>query len=386
MSTGDSYLSRRANLYEPFLFNLYLERYQYWRDRDVQIINLYNVRPLTQGVMKEVNPIQFNQVVEELKDYLKLSQSYKILLFPNQFSAYYTLFFSILDLNDEILTPAPIPYFLKQYAESLGLKLLYIETSMIDDFDIPHRKEVESKITPRAKLFYYSAPGFAGGIIYPQETLERILFVSRNYYLYLAIDETLSHLVNNREEYIKMQDIAVENENIIRILAPLKDFSMDDITILIVHKTLPLRIDRITRDLFPISPYQLSFLNYFIKSHEEIIEERREEMNIKRKIIENFLEKRKDISVSVTKASGSVFINLPILNTETFVEWLFTDYNRDKKTIFVAPAMHFHQDTYEDNGEILIDYRYLDSEMLEEGLEILSDALDLYLGLKKEDQ
>jgi len=386
MSPGDSYFSRRANLYEPFLFNLYLERYQYWRDRDVQIINLYNVRPLTQGVMKEVNPIQFNQVVEELKDYLKLNQSYKILLFPNQFSAYYTLFFSILDLNDEILTPTPIPYFLKQYAESLGLKLLYIETSMIDDFDLPYRKEVESKITPRAKLFYYSAPGFSGSTVYPEETLERILFVSRNYYLYLAIDETLSHLVNNREEYITMQDIAVENERIIRVLSPLKDFSMDDITILIVHKALPLRIDRITRDLFPISPYQLSFLDYFIRNNEEIKEERREEMNIKRKIIENFMERREDISVSITKASGSVFINLPIPNTETFVEWLFTDYNRDKKTIFVAPAVHFHQDTYEDNGEILIDYRYLDSEMLEEGLEILSDALDLYLGLKKEDQ
>ena len=88
--------------------------------------------------------------------------------------------------------------------------------------------------------------------------------MSRNYYLYLTIDETLTHLINNKEDYITMHDIAVENERIIRILAPLKDFSMNEVTILIVHKAMPGRIDRITRDLFPISPYQLSFLDYFV--------------------------------------------------------------------------------------------------------------------------
>lgn len=385
MSPGNSYFSRRANLYEPFLFNLYLERFEYWRDRDVQIINLYNVRPITQGIMKEVNPVQFNYVVEELKNHLGIGPSYKILLFPNQHSAYYTLFFSMMDLNDEIVTPAPVPYFLKQYAESLGLKLLYIETNMMDDYDLPYRKDVENKVNPRSKLFYYSVPSFSGSIVYPEETLERILFVCRNYYLYLAIDETLSHLLNNKGDYIAMHDIAVENERLIRILSPLKDFSMDEVTILLIHKALPERIDRITRDLFPISPYQLSFLDYFLKNYERIMEERREEMNLKRKIIEGFLEGREDISASISKATGSVFIRIPVPNTESFVEWLLTEYNRDKKTVFVAPATHFHSEGYDDNGEILIDYRYLDSEMLEEGFEILSDALDKYLGLKKED-
>ncbi len=385
MSPGDAYCSRRANLYEPFLFNLYLERYGYWRDRDVQIINLFTISPITQDIMKEINPVQLSFVVEELKEYLEVDSSYKILLLPNQFSAYYTLFFSVLNLNDEIVTPAPIPYFLKQCSESLGLKLLYIETSMQDDYDLPYRKEIENKITPRSRLFYYSAPSFSGSIIYPEETLERILFVCRNYYLYIAVDETLSNLVSNEEEYITIRNIALESERVIQILSPLKDFSMDDVTVLIFHKTLPERIGRIAADLFPVSPYQLSFLDYFIKNGEGIREERKDIMNFKKKIIESFVEEREDISASVSIATGSVFLRLPVPNTETFVEWLLTGYNRDKKTVFVAPATHFHSSDYEDTGEVLIDYRFLDSEMLEEGLDILSDALDQYLGLKKED-
>ncbi len=384
MSPGNSYFSRRANLYNPFLFNLYMERYEFWRDRDVQIINMYAVDPITQGIMKEVNPVQLGHVIGELKNYLGAGPYYKMLLFPNQFTAYYTLFFSILDLNDEIITPAPIPYFLTQYADSLGLKLVYIETGMLDDYDLPYRKEVENKITPRTKLFYYSTPSFSGSIIYPEGTLERILFVCGNYYLFLVVDETLSHLLKDEKEYITMHDIALESERTIRITSPLKDFSMDDVTVLLYHKALPQRIERIASELFPISPYQLSFLDYFLKNREGIIEERKNVMNLKRKIVESFTEKREDISASFSMAAGSVFLGLPIPNTELFVEWLLTEYNRDKKTVFVAPAVHFHSDTYEDNGEILVDYRYLDSEMLEEGLEILSDALDRYLGLKKE--
>jgi len=385
MLSGNSYASRRANLFEPFLFNLYKERFEYWRDKNVQIINLFTVKPITQGILKEVNPVQMDIIIEGLKSYMGVDPSYKLLLFPNQFSAYYTLFFSTLDLNDEIVTPAPVPYFLAQYAESLGLKLLYVETSMVDDYDLPYRKDVESKITPRSKMFYYSSPSYSGSVTYSEETLERILFICRNYYLYLAVDETLSHLITNKEEYIPMHNIAIESERIIRISSPLKDFSMDEVTVLLFHEAIPQKIERTAKDLFQVSPYQLAYLDYFLKNREVIIGERNEEINLKRKVVGHFIEERKDISASLSAVTGTIFLRLPIPNTESFVEWLLTEYNRDKKTVFVAPATYFHSESYEDNGEILIDYRYLDSEMLEEGLEILSDALDRYLGLKKED-
>ena len=48
----------------------------------------------------------------------------------------------------------------------------------------------------------------------------------------------------------------------------------------------------------------------------------------------------------------------------------------------MAPSVFFHSDQYEDEGEILIDYRYLNPEILEEGLDILQDALNQYLGLQ----
>ncbi|MCK4422254.1 aminotransferase class I/II-fold pyridoxal phosphate-dependent enzyme [candidate division WOR-3 bacterium] len=385
MSPGNLYFSRRSNLYDPNVYSSYREKYDFWRDRNVQIINLFTVKPIVQNILKDINDIRMDAVLAELRRYLNIEPFYQLLLFPNHFSAYYTLFFATTDLNDEILTPAPVPYFLNQYAESLGLNLVHIETNISDDYDLPYREIIENKITSRTKLFYCSIPSFSGSITYPKETLERILFISQNYHLYLITDETLSHLVMDDENYITVHKIAAQRERIIRLISPLKDFSLDDVTILFFHSALLQNIERIAQDLFTVSPFQLACIDYFLRNRERIIGERKEGMLQKRKIIERFLNGREDVSAQLSSATGSVFLRLPLPNTESFAEWLLTDYDRDKKTVFVAPASHLHSDQYEDNGEVLIDFRYINSEMLEEGLEILSDALDRYLGLKKED-
>ncbi|MEA1913351.1 MAG: aminotransferase class I/II-fold pyridoxal phosphate-dependent enzyme [candidate division WOR-3 bacterium] len=385
MFPGDLYSSRRMHLYDSFIFNLYLERFYYFLDRDVQIINLFSVKPISTHPLNRIQSFQEEETIQRLKEFLELGEDYKILILPDQFSAYYLLFFSALDLNDEVMTPAPIPYFLKQYTHSLSVRLIHIETSSINDYELPLRGNIEDLITARTKLFYYSEPNFSGGITYSEESLERILFLCRNYHLYIGVDETLSHLIREPENFVQMHNISLENERLIRINSLLKDFSMDDVTVMMFHTALPQRIELIARDLFPVSPYQLASLVYFLDNARDILADRINEMNQKRSIIQNFIDNREDISSFYFRGIGSVFIKLPIPNSESFVEWLLCDYDRDKKTVFVAPSVHFHSDDYEDEGEILIDYRYLNPEMLEEGLEILQDALDQYLGLKKED-
>ena len=382
MSIGDIYNSRRFSLYDSFLFNFYRERFSYFINRDVQIINLFSVDPINTHHLSDIRPLTTDEVVRRLKLYFGISNEYKLLILPNRFSAYYLLFFTTADVGDEVLTPAPVPYFIKQYTDILSLGAKLIETNSAEDFDLPLRRDVEDVLTPRTRLFYFSEPGFSGSILYPRESLERMLFISRNYQLFLAVDETLSHLVRDPKSLVFLKDISINNERVIRVNNFLRDFSLGDLTIVVYHETLSSKIETIASDLFPVTPYELSLIDYFLNNSSKMLHSRFEEIEQNRAIIQNFIDNREDVSATYSNSISSIFLKLPVPNADTFVEWLLCEYNRDKRTVFVAPSVFFHSDEYEDEGEVLIDYRYLNPEILEEGLDILQDALDRYLGLE----
>ncbi len=381
MSLGDIYNSRRFSLYDSFLFNFYRERFSYFINRDVQIINLFSVDPISTHHLTDIRPLTSDEVIRRLKLYLGISNDYKLLILPNRFSAYYLLFFTTTDVGDEVLTPAPAPYFIKQYTDILSLDVKLIETNSAEDFDIPLRRDVEDSLTPRTKLLYFSEPNFSGSILYPKESLERMLFISRNYQLFLAVDESLSHLVKDPKGLIFLKDLSVNNERVIRVNNFLRDFSLGDSTIVVFHETLSSKIELIASDLFPITPYDLSLIDYFLENSSKIINNRLAAIEQNRTIIQEFIKSREDVSAAYSNSISSIFLKLPVPSADTFVEWLLCEYNRDKRTVFVAPSVFFHSDQYEDEGEVLIDYRYLNPEILEEGLDILQDALNQYLGL-----
>ncbi len=381
MSLGDIYNSRRFSLYDSFLFNFYRERFSYFINRDVQIMNLFSVDPINTHHLTDIRPLTSDKVIRRLKLYLGISNDYKLLILPNRFSAYYLLFFTTTDVGDEVLTPAPVPYFIKQYSDLLSLDVKLMETNSAEDFNIPLRRDVEDSLTPRTKLLYFSEPNFSGSILYPKESLERMLFISRNYQLFLAVDESLSHLVRNPKSYVFLRDLSVNNERVIRVNNFLRDFSLGDSTIIVFHETLSAKIELIASDLFPITPYDLSSIGYFLENPSKLIDNRLTEIEQNRTIIQDFIKSREDVTAAYSNSISSVFLKLPVPSADTFVEWLLCEYNRDKRTVFIAPSIFFHSDQYEDEGEVLIDYRYLNPEILEEGLDILQDALNQYLGL-----
>jgi aspartate aminotransferase len=381
MSLGETYNSRRFSLYDSFLFNFYKERFFYFINRNVQIINLFSIDPINTHHLNDIKFVAEEEIVRRLKLYFGLTDDYKLLILPNRFSAYYLFLFAVADIGDEILTPAPAPYFIKQYADILSLNTKFIETSSSEDFDLPLRRDVEDVLTPRTRIFYFSEPGFSGSIMYPRESLERMLFLSRNYELFLAVDETLNHLIPDKRNLTFLKDISLNNERVVRLNSFLRDLSFGDLTVVSFHAALPSKIEVLAKDLFPITQYDLSLIDYFLGNYSGILKNRLEEIGQNRSIINNFINNRDDVLAAYSNSISSVLLKLPVPSANSFVEWLLCEYNRDKRTVFVAPSVFFHSGEYEDEGEVLIDFRYLNPEILEEGLDILQDALDQYMGL-----
>ncbi|MEJ2568300.1 MAG: hypothetical protein P8Z50_05440 [candidate division WOR-3 bacterium] len=136
------------------------------------------------------------------------------------------------------------------------------------------RRDVEDSLTPRTKLLYFSEPGFSGSVLYPKESLERLLFISRNYQLFLTVDESLNHLVKNNGDAIFLKDISVNNERVIRVNNFLRDFSLGDATLIVLHETLSPKIELIADDLFPVTTYDFALFNYFLENSSRILHDR----------------------------------------------------------------------------------------------------------------
>ncbi|MEJ2568299.1 MAG: hypothetical protein P8Z50_05435 [candidate division WOR-3 bacterium] len=80
MSLGDIYNSRRFSLYDSFLFNFYKERFSYFINRDVQIINLFSVDPVNTHHLSDIKPVTREEIIRKLKSYFGISGDYKLLI------------------------------------------------------------------------------------------------------------------------------------------------------------------------------------------------------------------------------------------------------------------------------------------------------------------
>lgn len=101
---------------------------------------------------------------------------------------------SLLDPGDEILIPEPCFVSYGPTARFAGANVVYVPTSVDNDFQVTAR-DIEAKLTPRSKVLFLGYPNNPTGAVLRRETLEEIaeLVVERD--LLVISDEIYDRLV-----------------------------------------------------------------------------------------------------------------------------------------------------------------------------------------------
>ena len=125
----------------------------------------------------------------------------------------YNLFMASLDLNDEVIIPAPYWVSYPDIVSLCGGKPVIVDTKIEDDFKITS-SDLEKNISKNTKWFIINSPGNPTGSVYTKEELEKISEVLAKYpHVNILSDDIYEHIIYNSEKFL----------NIVNVNSSLKD-------------------------------------------------------------------------------------------------------------------------------------------------------------------
>ena len=125
----------------------------------------------------------------------------------------YNLFMASLDLNDEVIIPAPYWVSYPDIVSLCGGKPVIVDTKIEDDFKITS-SELEKNISKNTKWFVINSPGNPTGSVYTEEELKKISEVLAKYsHVNILSDDIYEHIIYNPEKFL----------NIVNVNSSLKD-------------------------------------------------------------------------------------------------------------------------------------------------------------------
>ena len=119
----------------------------------------------------------------------------------------YNLFMATLDLNDEVIIPAPYWVSYPDIVSLCGGKPIIVDTKIENDFKITS-DELEKHITKNTKWFIINSPGNPTGAVYTKDNLQKISDVLLKYsHVHILSDDIYEHILYNSEKFYNIINV-----------------------------------------------------------------------------------------------------------------------------------------------------------------------------------
>ena len=119
----------------------------------------------------------------------------------------YNLFMATLDLNDEVIIPAPYWVSYPDIVSLCGGKPVIVDTRIENDFKITP-DELEKHITKNTKWFIINSPGNPTGAVYTKDNLQKISDVLEKYpHVHILSDDIYEHIIYNSEKFYNIINV-----------------------------------------------------------------------------------------------------------------------------------------------------------------------------------
>lgn len=287
---------------------------------------------------------------------------------------------SVTDPGDEVIIPEPFYANYNGFATSTGVKVLPVQAKFEDGFALPPVSEFEKLITDRTKAIIICNPGNPTGYLYTKEEMDQLSALAKKYDLFLMADEVYREFAYEGLKHHSVMNQGGLEENAIMIDSVSKRYSMCGARIgCLVSKNKELIATAMKFAQARLSPPTFAQIaseaaldtpqSYF----DDVIEEYVDRRDI---LIEGL---RSIDGVKVAKPKGAFYCiaELPVANADHFAKWLLESYDKDGKTVMVAPAEGFYSTPKTGMNQVRIAY-VLEKEHLIEAIDILKSALTTY--------
>ncbi|WP_234117644.1 pyridoxal phosphate-dependent aminotransferase [Clostridium hydrogenum] len=284
------------------------------------------------------------------------------------------------DPGDEVLSPEPFYSNYSSFAKVAGAKLVPVETKIENDFHLPSKEEIKSKITDRTKCILISNPCNPTGTVYSYEELKMLGELAKEHDLFLIADEVYRQFIFDNIPYNSCMHLTDILDRVILVDSISKHYSACGARIgLVASKNGELmhQILKLCQARLCVSTIEQFAASNLINTMNSYITDVKMQYKKRRDIMYNKLSNIPGVICSKPKGAFYMLAKLPVDDTDKFAKWLLTDFSYEGATLMFAPGSGFY--ATEGLGKNEARFSYCTSiEDIENSMVILEKALDEY--------
>lgn len=291
-------------------------------------------------------------------------------------------FNTCFDPGDEIIIPEPFYANYNGFAVATGIKIQPVISDIKDGFALPPISDFEKLITDKTKGILICNPGNPTGYLYSEDELNQLRDLVKKYDLYLFADEVYREFCYDGAKPHSVMNLEGIENNVIMIDSVSKRYSMCGARIgALISKNKELINTALKFAQARLSPPTLAQIaaeaaldtpeSYFVEVIDEYVS--------RRNILVDGLNKIPGVFCPKPKGAFYCMVELPIDNSDTFCQWMLSDFNYNGETVMMAPATGFYATPGLGTKEVRMAY-VLNKESLVKSVNILEEALKVYPG------
>ena len=289
-------------------------------------------------------------------------------------------FGSIMDLGDEVIIPEPFYANYNGFSIAQGVKVVPVFSGIDSNFALPPIADFEALITPRTKAILICNPGNPTGYLYSKDEIQQLAALVKKHDLFLIADEVYREFTYDGLEYYSvMQEEGIETNAII-IDSVSKRYSMCGARIgcivtrnkSVLNTAMKFAQARLSPPTYGLIASEAALdtpKSYFSEVINEYVE--------RRNVLIKELKKIDGVKVATPNGAFYCIVELPVLNTDDFAQWMLESFRLNNQTIMVAPAAGFYSTPGLGKNQVRIAY-VINKEDLKTAVAILKAALNEY--------
>ncbi|MCD1147725.1 pyridoxal phosphate-dependent aminotransferase [Peptoniphilus sp. KCTC 25270] len=332
----------------------------------------YAPTPGTQGLLEAMaDYYKSKNIPLEAEDIIVTAGGSEALLF---------VLLAITDPGDEVLTCEPYYANYFTYFNETGTNIVTFPTVVENDFHLPEREVIESKITDKTRCILLSNPGNPTGAVYTKEEVYMIADIAKKHDLYILADEVYREFIFDGADYISFGSVEGIDDRMVILDSISKRYSACGARIGCVasrNKDLIAAVAKLATGRLAVPTLEMVGAEALYRMDEQYFKDVNEEYQKRRDCIYELLTNIEGVTTSKTAGAFYSIADLPVEDADDFCKWLLEEFEVDGETLMMAPAAGFYEHSEDYKSQVRIAF-VLNCESLKKAMHILDEGLKAY--------
>ena len=288
--------------------------------------------------------------------------------------------FAICEPGDEVIVFEPFYANYNTYAVVNGVTLTPVRMSIENGFHLPHKADIEKRISKKTKAILICSPNNPTGTIYTKEEMDMLVGIVKKHSLFLLSDEVYrEYAYDGRKQTSLLKYMTEIPEQAVLLDSMSKRYNLCGVrlgVLVSLNQDVMAGVLRVAQGRLSSGIIDQMIAAKLTGVTDSWFKTTHDEWEKRRDVLYSGLIKIPGVVIPKPEGAFYSIVGLPIRDSEDFCRWLLTDFRDNNETLMVAPAAGFYATKGLGKNEVRVAY-VLNTKDLKRCVELLAKALKI---------